>query len=301
MVNRYDWNAKWIGDEPDLVQKSYKKTLDEYDPKKGVALINDRPIPPSSPLLRKTFNVKSSVKDAVLTVSALGYYEIQLNCTKVGDQVLAPEWTDYNKRVQYQVFEVGQLLKKGENVLSSILGDGWYLGMLGPTKWHHDYPKRGAYGNDRRLLAQLNINYKDGTKDIIGSDDSWKINTDGYILSADNFLGQQIDAGKIPEGWKEIDFDDTPWKNAFVDQSIQKNLVPQKNEPIRVHDTLKALSVNTIDGRYIVDFGQNITGWTRLKIKGERGAKIKVRHGEMLYNDGSLYTENLAAAIQEDV
>ncbi len=295
-----DWKAKWIGDQPDLVQKAYKEGLDNYDQKKSTTLKNVRPVPPASPMLRKRFAVKSPVKNALLYVSALGYYEISLNGQKIGDHVLSPEWTDYNKRVQYQVYDVSQHLRQGDNALSSVLGDGWYLGMLGPTKWHKDYPRRGVYGNDRRLIAQLVINYADGTNQVIGSDDSWKINTKGFILSSDNFLGQVIDAQNIPQRWKEIDFDDSSWGNAYIDHAVKKNLEAQKNEPVRIYKTLPPVKITKMDDKYIVDFGQNIAGWTQLKVKGAKGGKIKIRHGEMLNDDGSLYTKNLAAAVSVD-
>lgn len=294
-----DWSSEWIGNKPDLVQKAYKDYLFQHDSNKA-SLKNQSPVPPPSPMLRKPFKVDKKVKDALLYVSALGYYEIGLNGKKVGDHVLSPEWTDYNKRVQYQTYNVTENLQMGENVLFSILGDGWYLGMLGPTRWHTDYPRRGFYGNDRRLIAQLVINYEDGTDETIGTDKSWKINTDGYIISADNFLGQKIDARKIPSGWMAVGFDDDSWANAFVDYDLQKNLEAQKNEPIRVFKELSPVSIVQLGEKYIVDFGQNLTGWTKLKFQGEKGTPIKIRHGEMLNEDGTLYTENLAAAIQED-
>jgi alpha-L-rhamnosidase len=295
-----DWKANWIGDKPDLVQKAYKDYLDNYDPKKPAALKNVRPVPPPSPMLRKKFTVKSDVREATLYVSALGYYEIGLNGKKVGDQVLAPEWTDYNKRVQYQAYDVSKNLKAGDNALSAILGDGWYLGMIGPTKWHADYPKRGVYGNDRRLIAQLFIRYQDGTDQVVSTDESWKISTNGFIISADNFLGQKIDARNIPLGWQDISFDDASWENAYVDRDVKKNLEGQKNEPVRVYKQVAPVNVSPFGKTYIVDFGQNLTGWTRLSISGNKGDLIKIRHGEMLDDDGSLYTKNLAAAVQED-
>jgi alpha-L-rhamnosidase len=295
-----DWKANWIGDQPDLVQKAYQDYLDNYDPQKSATLKNVRPVPPPSPMLRKKFTVKTEVKDASLYVSALGYYEMSLNGKKIGDHVLAPEWTDYNKRVQYQVYDVSQSLKAGDNVLSSILGDGWYLGMIGPTKWHADYPRRGVYGNDRRLIAQLVIRYNDGTDQVISTDETWKINTKGFIISADNFLGQKIDARNIPQGWQNIDFDDSSWESVYVDREVKKNLEGQKNEPVRVYKQLPAANITPFGKNYIVDFGQNLTGWTRLTIGGKMGDIIKIRHGEMLDDDGSLYTKNLAAAIQED-
>ncbi len=300
LLNTTDWSAQWIGDSPDLVQKDYRQMLDNYDPKSNSGLKNVRPVPPPSPMLRKKFSVLPDIKDAMLYVSALGYYEIALNGSKVGDHVLAPEWTDFNKRVQYQAFDVTRNLRTGENVLSSLLGDGWYLGMLGPTKWHKDYPRRGVYGNDRRLIAQLVINYKNGESQAINTDGTWKINTKGYILSADNFLGETIDARNIPVNWKETGFDDSAWSSAYVDGTIKKNLEAQKNEPVRIYKILPPIRITAMGDKYIVDFGQSITGWTRLKVKGEKGKPVKIRHGEMLDDDGSLYTKNLAAAIQND-
>ena len=300
LLHPTDWKAKWIGDEPDLVQKAYKENLDKYDLASKAELTNVRPVPPASPMLRKKFTVKSAVKSAFLYASALGYYEIELNGSKVGDHVLAPEWTDFNKRIQYQSYDVTQNLKIGDNMLSSLLGDGWYLGMLGPTKWHKDYPRRGVYGNDRRLIAQLVINYSDGTSQVVATDNTWKINTKGFIISADNFLGEQIDAQNIPQGWKNIDYNDAEWENAFVDASVDKNLEAQKNEPVRIYKVLPPVKILPFGDKYIVDFGQSLTGWTRFKVKGTKGTKIKIRHGEMLDDDGSLYTKNLAAAIQND-
>ncbi|MCX6226771.1 MAG: glycoside hydrolase family 78 protein [Bacteroidia bacterium] len=300
LLTESDWMANWIGDKPDLVQKAYKDYLDNYDPKKTAALKNVRPVPPPSPMLRKKFTVKSEVREATLYVSALGYYELGLNGKKIGDQVLAPEWTDYNKRLQYQAYDVSKSLKVGDNALSAILGDGWYLGMIGPTKWHADYPRRGVYGNDRRLIAQLVIRYLDGTDQVVSTDESWKINTKGFIISADNFLGQKIDARNILLGWQDVNFDDTSWEKAYVDRDVKKNLEGQKNEPVRVYKHVSPVNISPFGKNYIVDFGQNLTGWTRLTISGKMGDLVKIRHGEMLDDDGSLYTKNLAAAVQED-
>lgn len=300
LLKKTDWKGKWIGDQPDLVQEAYKANLESYDPAGKTVLKNVRPVPPASPMLRRKFTVKSAVKSAFLYASALGYYEISLNGNKVGDQVLAPEWTDFSKRVQYQSYDVTQSLKIGKNVLSSLLGDGWYMGMLGPTKWHKDYPRRGVYGNDRRLMAQLVINYADGTNDIVATDGYWKINNKGFIISADNFLGEQIDAQKIPENWKQVDFNDSSWDNVYVDSDADKNLEAQKNEPVRIYKYLPPVKISSFGDKYIVDFGQSLTGWTRFKVKGAKGTRIKIRHGEMLDDDGSLYTKNLAAAIQND-
>jgi|694.fasta_scaffold37831_5 alpha-L-rhamnosidase len=300
LLNKSDWKAKWIGDQPDLAQKVYADYLNTFDPAKNIPVVNSRPVGPPSPMLRKTFNVKPAVKEAVLYVSALGYYEIGLNGKKIGDHQLAPEWTDYDKRLQYQTYDLTKTLKEGDNVLSSVLGDGWYLGMIGPTKWLSEYPRRGVYGNDRRLIAQLMITYENGEQALICTDDSWRINSQGFIISADNFLGQQIDAQYIPQGWKDIGFDDQHWGNVFVDFGVSKNMEAQKNEPVRINNYFSPIDIKQLGDKYIVDFGQNLTGWTRMKVKGKKGDTIMIRHGEMLDDDGSLYTKNLAAAIQED-
>ena len=300
LLNNADWKAKWIGDQQDLNQKSYVGYLNAFDPSKNIPVVNQRPEGPSSPMFRKTFEVRSAIKEAVLYVSALGYYEMGLNGKKVGNHELAPEWTDYDKRLQYQAYDLSKELKIGTNVLSSVLGDGWYLGMIGPTKWLAEFPRRGVYGNDRRLIAQLMITYENGEKETVSTDESWKLNTKGFILLADNFLGQRIDAQRIPMGWRDIDFDDQHWGNAIIDVEINKNLEAQKNEPIRVNNYFSPIGIKPLGDKYIVDFGQNITGWTRMNVKGKKGDTITIRHGEMLDDDGSLYTKNLAAAIQED-
>lgn len=300
LLDASDWKAKWIGDKPDLVQKAYIDYLKAFDPANNIPLVNNRPTVPSSPMLRKKFKTRPAVRQALLYVSALGYYEISLNGKKIGNQELTPEWTDYDKRLQYQTYDLSKDLNDGENVLSSVLADGWFLGMLGPTKWAAEYPRRGVYGNDRRLIAQLMITYENGEREAVCTDASWKINTKGFVISADNFLGQQIDAQRIPKGWREINFDDSQWDNVFVDAAVNKLMTAQKNEPIRINQYFPPLEIKQHDGKYIVDFGQNITGWTRMKIKGRRGDTITIRHGEMLDDDGSLYTKNLAAATQED-
>ncbi len=296
-----DWSARWIGDAPDTAQQAYRQMLAAYDPASGKPLDNTPPPSLPSPMLRKSFVVNGSVKRAVLYVTALGYYEMGLNGEKVGDRLLTPEWTDYNQRVLYQTYDLTGRVRTGENVLSGLLGDGWYLSMLGPVKWHADYPRRGVYGNDRRLLAQLVIEKEDGTRQTVVTDGSWKIRTDGFIRSSDNFRGETIDAGRVPAGWDRPGFDDGDWPAVYVDTTVRKHLEAQRHQPIRATETLKPVRIDDRgNGVYIVDFGQNIAGWCRLSIRGNRGDTVTVRHGEMLTESGDLYTENLASAIQTD-
>lgn len=259
-----------------------------------------RAIPPS-PLLRKTIQLKEKPVEALAYVSALGLYEIAFNKNLPDQRVLAPEWTDYNKRVQYQVFDVSEMLKSGSNVIGAQLADGWYAGMMGPVRWSPYYPKRGAYGLDRRLFFQMEVKYANGETETFVSDDSWKINTDGPLQLADNFIGETYDARKEVKGWQETNFDDSNWNQVAVDKDAEINLVPQINQPIKVVQTMPAKSVaKSNEGHYIFDVGENIAGWCKIQLEGKPGDLIVLQHGEMLKENGELYTENLGMAIQTD-
>ena len=280
---------------------------DGYDPDMLTDGITDtpahpeaRPIPPS-PLLRKAIELKDKPVQALAYVSALGIYELSINAESPDQRVFAPEWTDYHKRTQYQVFEVSHLLEAGTNVFSAQLADGWYAGMLGPTRWSPYFPKRGAYGLNRRLFFQMVVVYPNGEKETFISDGSWKIYTDGPIRMADHFLGETYDANKEIKDWQKKDFDDSDWEAVVVDEEVDINLVPQINQPIKILERLKAKSISkTKEGNYLFDIGENIAGWCNIQLEGEPGDRIVLRHGEILDDAGELYTENLGAAIQTD-
>lgn len=259
-----------------------------------------RAIPPS-PLLRKVIELKEKPVQAIAYVSALGVYEIAFNSKSPDHRVLAPEWTDYNKRVQYQVFDVSGLLTEGTNVIGAQLADGWYAGMLGPVRWSPYFPKRGAYGINRRLFFQMELVYESGAKETIVSDDSWKIFNDGPLRLADNFLGETYDANKEVEDWQKVSFDDSKWEKVTIDNQVNINLVPQINQPIKVVETLPTKSISkTKGGHFIFDVGENIAGWCKIHLEGEPGDIIVLQHGEMLDEEGELYTENLGMAVQID-
>ncbi|MDR0566469.1 MAG: glycoside hydrolase family 78 protein [Prevotellaceae bacterium] len=301
IMHPFEWQARWIGDKPDTALRSYDRYIrNHYRSKDFDRNYWENPPYTPSPLLRKSFTVGKQPKQAILYISALGYYEVWLNGKRIGDQLQAPEWTNYFNRLQYQTFDLSEQLEKGENVLAATLADGWCLGRLGGIKWNLCFPHRGFYALDRRLIAQLVIAYDDGSREMLVSDGSWKINTDGYIRRADNFGGQTIDARKIIPGWNKPGFDDASWGKACEDHSVNRNLVSQKNEPIRVHRELKPVEIKPHGGSYTVNFGQNIAGHCVLKVKGKEGAAVAVRHGEWLKEDGSLYTESLGYALAAD-
>jgi alpha-L-rhamnosidase len=283
LLNESDWNAKWIGAPPEKPSP-----------------LHDPPIPPS-PLLRKTFSVNGTIRTAMVYVTGLGDYELRLNGQKVGNHLLAPEWTDYKKRVQYQTFDVTAMLRSGSNAIGAILADGWYAGRIGPTRWDNDYPRRGPYGLNRRVRVKLVVEKMDGSRQTVVSDGTWRIYLDGPIRTADNFLGETYDARKEVPGWDEPGFKSSRWKPATVDTSVHVQLDAQMNEPIATITELKPISVNEPKpGVYIYDLGQNMVGWCRIRMSGPADSVVTLRHGEMLNGDGTLYTESLAGAIQTD-
>ena len=168
ILNEADWQASWITSPDDFPEKA-------------------------SPYLRKEFSVDKKVKSARIYATALGLYELQLNGKKVGDQLFTPGWTSYNKRLQYQTYDVTKMLQ-AKNALGAVLGEGWYSGKIG---WSGN---QGYYGHNKALLAQLVINYTDGTSETIGTDQNWKISS-GPILSSSIYDGENYDARLEQDGW----------------------------------------------------------------------------------------------------
>ncbi len=246
-----------------------------------------------SPLLRKEFGVSKAVKRASLYVTGLGLYEMSVNGKKAGNQVLAPEWTDYHKRVQYQTYDITHLIKEGSNVIGAMLADGWYAGSV------FSHPNRGSYGFDRKLLAQLQVEYEDGATEVVVTDESWKLNTDGPIREASLFDGEIYDAAKSVAGWAEAGFDDSRWTAVRVYENVPVMISAQMNEPIAVVQEIKPVKIlPQQNGTYIFDLGQNIAGWVHLSLPYNPGHKIVFRHGEVLDEKGNLYTDNLRGAKQ---
>jgi alpha-L-rhamnosidase len=284
-----DWHAKWIGSPPRAKRKKRTYLKEADDP---------------SPLLRTSFTIDKKIKRASIHASALGEYEMSINGQRVGDHYLAPEYTDFSKRVQYQSYDVTSLLHEGDNVIGAIVADGWYMGNIGFGNIKFFIRSR-IYGVDRRFLAQLVLEFADGTTGVVGTGQGWKVCEDGPIRRADHYLGEVYDASKERPGWDAPGFDDWDWSPAAVDESIDAKLVAQMNEPIRVVERIAPVSVKEPQpGVFVFDLGQNIAGWCMIRLTSSMvdvGATVKVRHGEMLDLDGTLYTGNLSAARAEDV
>ncbi|MHA1232265.1 MAG: family 78 glycoside hydrolase catalytic domain, partial [Candidatus Helarchaeota archaeon] len=281
-----DWKASWIGTPK---KKPLFRKLLRFTRKKKID---------PSPLLRFKFHIDKNVKKALLYASALGEYILYLNGSRIGDHFLAPEWTDYDHRVQYQTYDVSNLLKHGENVIGAILGDGWYIGNVGFITGSR------IWGVNRSLILQLEIEFEDNTSTTITSNDKWKYYDDGPIRRSDHYLGEIYDSSKELPGWNKPGFDDLLWHSVSI-HNKHINLVAQKNEPIRIVKSFKPISINqTKNGTFIFDIGQNISGFCKIKVDNSicgPHSKITLRHAEVLNPDGTLYTKNLRFAKATDI
>jgi alpha-L-rhamnosidase len=282
------WRASWIG--RGRLRGSFQPPS-ENGPSDAVV----KALTPV-PYLRRAFSVDRPVASARLHVTALGLYEARLNGSRIGDAVLAPGWTDYARRIQYQTYDVTGLLREGENVLGALVADGWYSGFVG-----FDAKRAGThYGNAPEFLAQLVIEFGDGTDQWIVTDGQWQASF-GAIRHADLLMGERHELALEPRGWDLPGFDSGSWAEVRCRDRDAVPLVADPGPPIRVTQEVAPRSVS-VDraGRHIVDFGQNLPGWLRIQVDAPAGTCIRIRHAEVLDEDGSLYTDNLRTARQAD-
>lgn len=247
------------------------------------------------PFFRKTFNSKKEIKRARAYATAKGNYHIYMNGKKINPDYFRPGWTNYYTRFQYQTYDVTPFLTKGENAFGAILGDGWYTGHTGFI-FNPNYPNNKIYGDHTSLLVQLEIDYIDGTKEFVVTDESWKVTT-GPILTADIFDGETYDANKELTGWTSAKFNDKDWKKPLTTKKDSTMLVAQYGASVaKIEERLPLRSWKAKDQKYIYDFGQNFAGIVRLKVKGQKGDTVVLRFAEVLDKDSSIYTTNLRSA-----
>jgi len=247
------------------------------------------------PLFRNTFEAGKGIASATVYITAHGLYEAQLNGRRIGDAVLTPGWTSYRKRLQYQAYDVTPLIRPGKNAIGAILGNGWYKGYIG-FNWQHNF-----YGDDLSLLLQLVIRYKDGRIQLFGTGPDWQW-TKSDVLRSEIYGGETIDHRSEKKGWSTPDYDAAGWATVTTGSFPFDNLVTTVNEPVKEQETFHAKrSWVTPAGEQIIDFGQDLVGWVRVKIKGRAGDSIRISHAEVLDKKGNFYTENLRRAKAEDV
>lgn len=249
-------------------------------------------LPP--PWFRKAFTLDKTVAKATVYVTARGIFRLYINGNRIGKDVFAPEWTDYNKRIQYNTYDVTSVIDQKRNVIGAIVGDGWYSGYIGWRK------QRGNYGLKNSLLLQLEVEYDDGTSKLVVTDGSWHC-SEGPIISSDLLMGEHYDARKDMPGWDTIDFDDHDWKPVVEVKKPMAKLVAQPSEPVQVAAYINPVNMTEPKkGVYVFDLGQNISGWARFKVRGGAGTQVTLRFAERLNPDGTIYTANLRGAKATD-
>ncbi len=240
-------------------------------------------------MLRKEFSVERRVRRAVVYYSGLGLSELWLNGSKIGDHVLSPGLTDYDRHVLYETFDVTRALAPGRNAIGLWLGNGRYHAPRAQESTR-------TYGDPKAIL-QLNIEYEDGSTASVVTDGSWRLTTNGPIPANNEYDGEEYDARMEKAGWSKTGFPDSSWDPAQVVDAPLGVLASQMAEPLRVTETRQPVSMHKLaNGVYIFDMGQNMVGWARLRVSGPKGTEVTLRFAETLLPDGSLYTANLRSA-----
>ncbi|MFS0868329.1 family 78 glycoside hydrolase catalytic domain [Paenibacillus xylanilyticus] len=259
------WQANWITSRP----------IDEHDS--------------SCPRLRTTFELEQPIASARIYVTALGLYELHLNNKRVGQDYFTPGWTSYGKRLQYQVYDVTNLLQAGNNILGAYLGDGWYKGHLGWNK------EQKIFGAEAALLLELHIHYADGSEQRILSNEDWTTASSAIRMS-DIYMGETYDA-RMEADW--TDTSSTIWAPVERLEYTKEIIVAQENVPVTKVQELKPIALlTTPQGERVLDMGQNMVGWVKFSIQGEPGHTVELRHAEILDHEGNFYVDNLRGAAQ---
>ncbi len=262
-----DWEADWI-------TPTWKE-----DPKKSEP----------SPYLRKEFTLAKTIKQARLYISCQGLYQVEINGLRVGDQEFTPGWTSYDTRLQYQTYDITSLLAPNQNAIGIILGDGWFRGNLG---W---IDGRNNWGEKLAAIGEIRLEYSDGTLATISTDDSWKATT-GPILESDIYNGETYDAGKELTGWSKAGYDDSQWTATAKMEVSKEKLIAPEGPPVKIVNKLEPVSIEKREEGWLVDMGQNMVGWIRIRASGKSGDVLTLRHAEVLDKEGNMYYENLRAA-----
>jgi len=283
LLDKKQWRAEWIGLDLDALGKGKEYHL------------------PPAPYLRKEITLKKGIKKARLYVTALGLYEFSVNGKKTGTDFLTPGWTDYNKRVYYQTYDLTKDLREGKNALGSQLSYGWYAGYLGYSLLVANPVVRAFYGKVPLLKAQLEVSYDDGSSQTFITNHQWKASA-GALVESDLLNGETYDARKEPKGWQTVGYNDSAWQPAQVFADKKERLIQvYPGPPVKVTGELPSKTVTERkDGSFIFDLGQNFAGIIRVKLKGKEGDSIRIRYGEKLYPDGRLMIENLRKARATD-
>lgn len=279
-------HVKRLRIEYTLPAGTFVKTFPE---KHNFRFPEDLSAPATVPYLRKSFKVGKPVARATVYATALGIFELRINGKRVGESILAPEWTDYNRRLRYQEHDVTALLANGENIVGAQVANGWYSGHIGNGGFQY-------WGKSPALLAQLEVVYQDGSIERIVTDRSWKSHV-SPMLSSDFMHGEEYDARNEMPGWDRPGYNDSGWYGVAERDEPEREISGQVMEPVTQLCELQTKSVSEPKPRrWTFDLGQNMVGVVRLKVSAPEGTRITLRHAEMLNPDGTIYTDNLRGA-----
>ncbi|RLD71481.1 MAG: alpha-L-rhamnosidase, partial [Bacteroidetes bacterium] len=267
IVDKAAWEADWI-------TPTWEEDIKKSNP---------------SPYLRKEFTLGKAITRARLYISAQGLYQVEVNGLRVGSQEFTPGWTSYETRLQYQTYDITSNLVQNKNAIGIVLGDGWFRGNLG---W---IDGRNNYGERLAAIAQIIVEYSDGSKIMISTDESWKATT-GPILESDIYNGEVYDANKELTGWSKAGYDDGAWEETRKADISKENLISSEGPPVKIVNELVPISIEKREEGWLVDMGQNMVGWIQIKASGMSGDAITLRHAEVLDKDGNMYYDNLRAA-----
>lgn len=264
MMNIKNWQGAWIGDGKDI----------NYEP---------------APYFRKQFTANKTIKSARAYIAVAGLYELYINGEKIGNHRLDPMYTRFDRRNLYVTYDVTEQLQNGKNAIGVLLGNGWY-NHQSKAVWDFD---RAPWRNRPTFCMDLRITYSDGSVETIPTDLSWKTSS-GALAFNSIYTGEHYDARLEQKGWNTPDFDDSQWHGVGYRGAPSQNVTAQQIRPIHNVLTLPAKSVNKInDHTYVFDFGQNMSGVTKINVSGEAGTEVRIKHGERLFDNGRIDMSNI--------
>ncbi|WP_299059527.1 glycoside hydrolase family 78 protein [uncultured Polaribacter sp.] len=277
LLNNSDWQAKWISLAKVDKAKSPKTNKTSYKVQ----------------YLRKDFTIDSKIESARLYITAKGLFEAEINGKKVGDDVMTPGWTPYNKRIETLTYDVANHLQDGTNVIGIALAEGWYAGRL----MLRGYPKLSP-----KVMCQLEVKYTNGDVQTFITDENWTATQNGPIVYAGIYDGEQYDARKELKGWSSKSFDDTSWQKVIAeDKDAAIRLTPKRHNTVKSVEELAPINITEIDKSVVIfDMGQNMVGVPRIKVPMQKDGTLKIRFAEMLQQDGRMYTKNYRGAVSTD-
>ena len=264
MMGMENWQGTWIGDNRD---------------------INHKP----APYFRKVFDAKKKIKSAKAYIAVAGLYELYINGEKIGNHRLDPLYTRFDRRNFYVTYDVTPQLQNGKNAIGVLLGNGWYNHQSMAVWDFHRAPWR----NRPAFCMDLRITYEDGSVEVIGTERDWKTSSGALIFNS-IYTAEHYDARLEQKGWNTVNFDDSKWDGVGYRAVPSQNVVSQQVQPIRAVETIPVKTLKKLDDTtYVFDFARNMAGVTRIKVSGEEGTVVRIKHGERLYDNGRVNMSNI--------